>query len=433
MRLTLAAFLLCLPLLRGWSQTYCFDGRDKEAIQVLPADTYTSERGYGWDMAQVVMNARAVETATYRLSPCVRYFSVALPDGNYRIRLTLGNHKKAACVTVRAEARRLIAENIPIQKGKFVELNLIVNKRDDIIRFADGKTDRVRTKTTKGTKLVWDEKLTLEINSDVEVLCSMTVTPAPEVPTLWLCGNSTVVDQESEPWASWGQMIPRWLTDGIAVANYAESGESATSFIAEKRLQKILTLMKPGDYICMEFGHNDQKEQYSGSGPYYSFAYALKQFVDAARSKGGIPIFITPTQRRIFDADGTIVETHGQYPEAMRWVARDLQVPLIELHEMTRTFFETLGVEGSKSALVHYPKGTFPGQEQPLTDNTHFNAYGAYEVAKMVVAGIRELPLGLKDFIRGDCPQFSPSAPDDVTTFRWPYSPYMEMTKPAGN
>lgn len=415
------------------AQTYCFDGSDRNAIQVLPTDTYSVERGYGFDMQQVLARAQSSQTDVYRLSPYIHYFSVAVPDGNYLVTIVVGNRRRPASTTLRAEARRLLAEDVTTRKGEYRTLCFAVNKRDDVIRLPEGRTDHVRTKTTHGTKLVWDEKLTIEINSDQEVLRSIQITPAPQLPTLWLCGNSTVVDQECEPWASWGQMIPRWLTADIAVANYAESGESATSFLAEKRLQKILTMMKPGDYICMEFGHNDQKEHYSGSGAYYNFAYALKQFVDAARQHGATPIFITPTQRRSFSPEGKIQETHGDYPDAMRWVARDQQVPLIELHDMTRDFFEALGEEGSKQALVHYPQGTFPGQSSALADNTHFNAYGAYQVAKMVVTGIRSLPLELSSFIRTDFPDYAPAHPDDPASFRWPYSPYIEMTKPAGN
>ena len=159
----------------------------------------------------------------------------------------------------------------------------------------------------------------------------------------------------------------------------------------------------------------------------------MKQFVDAAREKNVRPIFITPTQRRFFDENGRIKETHDNYPEAMRWVAKDLKVPVIELHEMTRTFYETLGVEGSRKAFVQYPAGTFPGQDKNLEDNTHFNAYGAYEIAKMVVNGIIELQLPITEFLRPEAVQYSPSKPDDVDSFRWPYSPFLEMTKPAGN
>ena len=434
MKKLLFAFILILNgATPSWSQTFSFDGREKNAIQVNPTDTFTTERGYGYDFREVVEKARNMQTETYQLAPFITYFSVKVPDGNYRVTVTLGNKKKKACTTVRAEARRLYVENAETKKGEFKTYTFTVNKRDDIIRTPDNKQSYVRTKSKGGKELVWDDCLTLEFNGNVPALSSIQITPAEDAHTIWLCGNSTVVDQDCEPWASWGQMIPRWFSDKVAIANYAESGETATSFLAEGRLKKMLTLMKEGDYLMIEFGHNDQKEKYLGSGAFYNFAYALKQFVDAAREKNVRPIFITPTQRRFFDENGRIKETHDNYPEAMRWVAKDLKVPVIELHEMTRTFYETLGMEGSRKAFVQYPAGTFPGQDKNLEDNTHFNAYGAYEIAKMVVNGIIELQLPIAEFLRPEAVQYSPSKPDDVDSFQWPYSPFLEMTKPAGN
>ena len=183
----------------------------------------------------------------------------------------------------------------------------------------------------------------------------------------------------------------------------------------------------------MEFGHNDQKEKRPGSGAFYNYAYALKQFVDEARAKGATPVFVTPTQRRQFDEAGKIRETHANYPEAMRWVAKDLNVPVIELHDMTRTFFETLGVEDSKRALVHYPAHTYPGQQKAFEDNTHFNPYGAYEISKMVVEGMKELRLPPVDHLRDDYTPFSPSSPDDWRTFHWNDTPFIDIVKPDGN
>ena len=117
----------------------------------------------------------------------------------------------------------------------------------------------------------------------------------------------------------------------------------------------------------------------------------------------------------------------------MRAEAQREKVPVIELHNMTRTFFETLGYEGSTRALVHYAAHTFPGQEQPLADNTHFNPYGAYEVAKMVVEGIRQLGLPLAAHLRSDWRDYSPDNPDNPDTFVWYAAPIFETAKPDGN
>jgi lysophospholipase L1-like esterase len=415
------------------AQTYSFDGRDKTAVQVKPDDVFTPARGYGYDFLAVIEEAKKAQNDTFHLSDGIFYFSCALPDGNYRVTVTLGSKKVKGSTTIRAESRRLFVQNAVTKKGEFKSYSFVVNKRNTTIVMPDGKTDRVRIKKREETKMNWDDKLTIEVNGDAPALSSVKIEPANDVPTLWLCGNSTVVDQDCEPWASWGQMITRWFTDQVAVANYAESGETATSFIGAGRLKKIVSLMKPGDYIFMEFGHNDQKEKRPGSGAFYNYAYALKQFVDEARSKGVTPIFITPTQRRSFDKEGKIQETHANYPEAMRWVAKDLGVQVIELHDMTRMFYETLGVEGSKHALVHYPAGTYPGQAKAFEDNTHFNPYGAYEISKMVVMGMKQLDLPVLQHLRGDFELFSPSEPDDWKVFHWNDSPFIDIVKPDGN
>lgn len=433
MKKLLTLFALGAAFVTASAQTYSFDGRDKSAIQVKPTDTFSAEKGYGYDFQYVIDAARQAQNDTYRLSDGIFYFSVAVPDGNYRVTVTLGSAKRAANTTVRAESRRLFVQNAVTKKKEFKTYSFVVNKRNTIIQLPDGKTDRVRIKKREEGKLNWDDKLTIEVNGDAPAISSIQIEPANDVPTLWLCGNSTVVDQDYEPWASWGQMIPRWFTDQVAVANYAESGETATSFIGAGRLKKIVSLMKEGDYIFMEFGHNDQKEKRPGSGARYNYAYALKQFVDEARAKGAIPVFVTPTQRRSFDKAGKIQETHADYPDAMRWVAKDLGVHLIELHDMTRTFFETLGVEDSKRALVHYPAGTYPGQAKAFEDNTHFNPYGAYEIAQMIVEGMKALDLPVVQYLRPDFTSFDPAQPDDWKTFHWNDGPFIDTVKPDGN
>ena len=231
------------------AQVYSFDGRDKDAIQVKPTDVFTPEKGYGYDFQHVIDEARKSQNDTYKLSDGIFYFSVAVPDGNYKVTVTLGSKKAKGNTTVRAESRRLFVQNAETRKGEFKTYSFIVNKRNTIINMPDGKTDRVRIKKREETKMNWDDKLTIEVNGDAPAVSSISIEPADNVPTLWLCGNSTVVDQDYEPWASWGQMITRWFTDDVAVANYAESGETATSFIGAGRLKKIVSLMKEGDYI----------------------------------------------------------------------------------------------------------------------------------------------------------------------------------------
>lgn len=413
-RILAAACLLSLPAasLLTEAQERVFD-----LTKAQPA--YTDSQGYGYD---------------FNLSPSKKgspyYFSVKVPDGNYLVTVTLGSKKHSAVTTVRAESRRLMVENCSTRKRQFKTFSFIVNKRSPRIN----EKERVRLKEREWDYLDWDDRLSLEFNGVNPSVKSITITPDTTATTIFLCGNSTVVDQNREPWSSWGQMITRWFGPSIAISNHAESGLTAGSFLAQNRLDKILTMMRPGDYVFCEFGHNDQKEHRPGDGAWYNFQYNLKKFIDQVRQKQGIIVFLTPTQRRRFDDSKTkIMETHGDYPDAMRDVARREKVPVIELHDMTRTFFETLGFENSKRALVHYPANTFPNQTKPLADNTHFNPYGAYEIAKMVVMGMKQLQLPVVSGLRTDWKDYDPQHPDDFQTFVWYPAPFVTAQKPAGN
>lgn len=357
--------------------------------------------------------------------------NIEVPDGNYKVTIVLGSKKKAGNTVVRAENRRLMVDEVATKKGQFKTVEFVVNKRTPEIE----KGKRVKVKDREKNYNTWDNAINLEFTGAAPAVKEVKIERDTTATTIFLCGNSTVVDQPYEPWASWGQMIPRWFGPEVAISNNAESGLTAGSFLGSYRLDKILTMMKKGDYVICEFGHNDQKEKMAGAGAWYNFSYNLKVFIDKVRAKGGNIIFVTPTQRRRFD-DAThskILETHGDYPDAMRAVAKREGVPVIELHDMTRTFFETLGYENSKKALVHYPANTFPGQDKPLADNTHFNPYGAYEIAKMVVMGMKQLNLPIVKYLRSDWKDFNPAQPDDYNKFVWYNSVQQDVTKPDGN
>lgn len=440
-------FTFCLlGISSSQAQTFNFslDGRDRQAQLLTPADIYTKEKGYGFDFVNIVKESTLIDAKFKKedrgtSSTAPFFLSVNVPDGNYKVTVTLGNKKAAGNTVIRAESRRLFVEDLQTKKGEYKTVSFIVNKRNTDIWGNDKNgefkvIDRVKIKDREKVKLNWDDKLTIEVTGEAPACSSIAIEPAPaNIPTLFLCGNSTVVDQDFEPWTSWGQIFTNWLDGQVAVANYAESGESAGSFISQNRLKKILSLAKEGDYIFVEFGHNDQKAKAAGSGAWYDFSRNLKIFIDEARSKKATIVFITPTQRRRFDDSNRIMETHGDYPDAMRAVAKREGVPVIELHDMTRTFFETLGVEDSKRSLVHYPANTYPGQDKKLEDNTHFNPYGAYEISKMVVMGIRQLNLPIASHIRPDFQPFDPARPDSFTTFHWIKGPFTEVNKPDGN
>lgn len=386
-----------------------------------PQPVYSDSIGYGYDIV--------APPAPKAKNPQPFFFSVRVPDGNYRVTVELGNKKRAAETTVRAESRRMMVEKCVTKKGATEKFSFMVHKRTPEI--AGG--GKVRIKPGEVGSMTWDDKLTLEFNGAAPSVKSVSVERDDTPVTLFLCGNSTVVDQGREPWASWGQMFPRWFDDSVCVANYGESGLTASSFMAQKRLDKILSMIKPGDYVFCEFGHNDEKEKGPGTGAWYHYTVALKKFVDLVRAKEGNIIFCTPTQRRFFEKDGTLRNTHGDFPAAMRAVAQRENVPLIDLNADTKVLFETMGSEGSKHLLVHYALGTFPWQNKAFADNTHFNPFGAYEVAKLVVMGLKRMDSPLVKRLRSDWHDFSPAQPDDWKTFYWPQSPLYDGRKPDGN
>ena len=413
MKKNLFLMLAMLPAM-AIAQTFDFD-------MTKPQPVYNDEVGYGYDL---------LPAPTKKTPNDPFYFSVKVDDGNYRVKVVLGSKQKAGETTVRAEGRRLMLHNVATKKGKTETFEFIVNKRTPRI---DDKT-RVRIKEREKDYLTWDDKLTLEFNGDAPAVQSIHIERDAQCPTVYLCGNSTVVDQNNEPWASWGQMITRWFGPEVAISNHAESGLTARTFLGSGRLDKILTTLKKGDYVVVEFGHNDEKEKKPGDGAWYHYVYNLKIFVDQVRAKGATIIFCTPTQRRAFTDDGkSIVNTHGDFPAAMRSVAEREHVPVIDLNGMTTQMYLAMGVEDSKRLLVHYPANSFPGQDKALADNTHFNPFGAYEVAKCVVMGMKQLQLPLVQYLRADWQDFDPARPDDWQTFKWAPARNADLVKPDGN
>ena len=422
-------FLLALALLAATTataQTYRFDFTDakqskpKEGyIRVTKDDVYTPAKGYGYDLHQV--------PAPGSNEPF--FFSVDVPDGNYLVTAVVGNKRSAGETTLRGESRRLFYENVPTKKGEFKTCSFVINKRDTII----SDKEVVKIKNGEKYKLNWDNKLTIECNGTQPQLAYLEIERIEDCPTVYICGDSTVVDQDNEPWASWGQMIPRFFTDQVSFANYAESGERMDTFIGRGRLKKILSQIKKGDWLFIEFGHNDMKIKGPGKGAFYSYMTNLKEFIDEARTRGAYPVLLTPTSRRFFDDEGHVINTHEDYPEAMKFIAERENVPLIDLNQMTKTLYEALGVEPSKHAFVQYPAGTYPGQTEDLKDNTHFNTYGAYEIAKCVIEGMKELNLPLVEYIREDYQSYNPANPDSFESFRWNDSPFTKLEKPEGN
>lgn len=392
---------------------------------IKSAVAYNANLGYGFD-ANSVSNVNINSNSFSTTKPT--YFSVKVPEGNYQIEVVLANNEIPSNVTIKAESRRLMLREFPMQKGQKITKTFNVNVRSIKI---DDQTN-INLKDREKEIFNWDDKLTLEFLGEVSIQ-SIKITPKDNLTVVYLAGDSTVTDQDVEPWASWGQFITNYFDDTVVVANYAYSGSSLSSFKGANRLKKILSQIKKGDYLFVEFGHNDEKIKGEGNGAWGSYSELLKEFVQSAKDKGAIPVLVTPTQRRFFNENGTLKETHGEFPAAMRAVAQKNNIALIDITKMTTVLYEAWGDEVSRKAFVQYPANTFPGQEKALDDNTHFNSFGANEIALCVLKGIRELDIPLQKQIKKETPDYNPNKPNFISSWTLPMSARFEIAKPDGN
>ena len=432
---TLVVTLLSFSKVLSQTTSYKFDFGDgksaKGYTKVLSSDVYSSSKGYGFDLGSVVSSidrkGKDPLTSDFITSDKPFYFSVNVPEGNYNVTITFGDLKEATSSTVKAESRRLMLENIVTKPGEFVIKTFTINRKDKQIN----SSETVKLKDRELSKLDWDDKLTFEFNNTKPAITGLEIAKAKEEVTVFLCGNSTVVNQDDEPWASWGQMIPNFFKAGVSIANHAESGLTLGSFMGSKRLEKIMSVIKPGDYLFVEFGHNDQKEKGPNDGAWKSYTQRLKFFINEAKRIGAIPVIVTSTARRSFDSTGKIFNSLGDFPAAARKAAAEEGVALIDLNVMSSQFYESLGAEESKKAFVHYPANSYPNQTKALADNTHFNPYGAYELAKCIIEGIKLNKLGLTHYLKDPTTTFNPSKPD--TDWHWHESLRSNVVKPDGN
>ena len=390
--------------------------------QVSATTMYSKELGYGFEPGATVTGVDRGGSDKLRSDFCTSdkpfFFSVTLGEGNYNVTLLLGDAAGETVTTVKAELRRLMLEKVKTGPGEFQAPTFTVNVRTPRIVGGGEVKLKDREKTTEAW--AWDEKLTLEFNNTRPCICALEITKADESPTVYLLGDSTVCDQPLEPYNSWGQMLTRFFRPGIAVASHAESGESMKSSLGARRLVKVMSTMKAGDYLILQYGHNDMKEKGEGIGAFTSYKADLKRFIAETRKRGGIPVLVTSMHRRTFDAEGRITNSFGDYPEAVRQTAKEENVPLIDLNAMSKMFYEALGPERSKLA---FKEG----------DGTHHNNYGSYELAKCIVEGIKANKLGIVKYLTNDVPPFDPSRPDPVDTFIMPPSPQLADVKPLGN
>jgi lysophospholipase L1-like esterase len=221
--------------------------------------------------------------------------------------------------------------------------------------------------------------------------------------TIYLVGDSTMAEKKSDkrPETGWGEFLQQhFKTKKVRVENHAMNGRSTRTFIEEKRWQTILEKLQPGDYVFIEFGHNDQPKEKASHTPPADFRNNLIRFVNETREKKANPILLTPVMRRRFDNKGEFFDTHFEYPDLMRAVAKELNVPLIDMQRKSERVIKQYGVENSRKLFLQLKPGEHPNYPKGVEDNTHFSPLGAELMAAEAVAGLRELKIDLVKFLK---------------------------------
>ncbi|PRZ09588.1 fibronectin type 3 domain-containing protein [Isoptericola sp. CG 20/1183] len=367
----------------------------------VDADTaYTAENRLGFVDASVVTatdnggaNALRGDFVTTDGGQLV----VDLPNGDYTVDLVAGDAEGATDIAITAEQMAKVQQT-ERAAGEYLEMQFDI--------------------------ALVDSQLNLDVTGSAANLNALTITRADareagDQPTVFVTGDSTVqtYDPYWAPQAGWGQMIERYLSDDVVVDNHAIGGRSSKNFISQGRLDTVLKQIKPGDYLYVQFGHNDNSygvdDRWAAPGDYYWY---LHTFVEGAVQRGAQPIIVTPVSRRSFDADtGQFNVSFPDYVQAATDVAAATGAPLVDLSASSRAYLDEIGPEAAKSVFLHVPAGVYPNRPDGTTDDTHFQEYGAIQMARLVALDTAELDVPLAEqVVDAEPPADVPAAPAGV-------------------
>jgi lysophospholipase L1-like esterase len=347
-------------------------------------DVYSIERAHGFDFG------------TQPGGEPPFFFSVAVPEGNYRVTVTLGDPARATDTTIRTESGRVMAVGIRTTPGDFVTRTFHANVRRPELppppRNAPGGSRVHMFLAGEPEARQWDEKLTIEFNGFSPRVASIEIVKDDAAPTLFVAGDSTVGDPRRGPGGNWPTQLCQFLKPGIVVCNSAEGGETSKSFITGYRFDKVLSQMKAGDFLLVQFGHNDSKPQWpqSYTEPATSFKAYLGVYLAETRRRGATLVLVTPMERR------SNQDTVGPWARAMREFAAVHGVPLIDQWAMSKQLWTALG----------------PDVGTTFADQTHLSGYGGYLLAKNIVRGIKAGGPELAEFVADDYVDMDPAHPE---------------------
>lgn len=212
--------------------------------------------------------------------------------------------------------------------------------------------------------------------------------------TVYIAGDSTAADKyaTAAPETGWGMALPFLLGRHLRVSNHAVNGRSSKSFIDEGLLAPILRAIRPGDLLLVQFGHNDEKtaDPTRYTEPWTTYQECLGRYVEGAADRGARPVLLTSVERRRYDAAGNALATHGDYPAAMRALAADLRIPVLDIQAASLALWQRMGAEATKAYFNWLRPGESPNYPDGVSDNTHFRPPGAIAVARMVARALRD-------------------------------------------
>lgn len=377
-------------------------GKASDGYTKVPADCiYSDHTGFGFDFGSkptgVARDADDpshdgfVTTSSYPI-----LFSVKVPEGNYRITVTLGDGQGESHTTIRTEAGHLMAADVATEAGKFVRRTFIANVRRPTLppppMNAPGGSIVHMFLAGEDQAICWDDRLMIEFNGSRPCVDAIEISPADDVPTLFTAGDSTVGDPRRGPGGNWPTQMCQFFKPEIAVCNSAEGGETSKSFVTGQRMDKVLSQMKKGDFLLVQFAHNDQKQQWpqTYTEPQTTYKAYLRVMLAETRRRGATMVLVTPMERR---DNGDSV---GPYARAMRELAEEEKIPLVDQWAMSKELWSALGTNVNSA----------------FGDQTHLNGYGGYLLSKVVVTGIKRSVPELAKYVVEDFKEIDTGHPD---------------------
>ncbi|WP_179090149.1 GDSL-type esterase/lipase family protein [Paenibacillus sp. FSL H8-0548] len=367
-------------------------------VRVDSSSAYSSELAYGFaDISKVSWGDRSTADAlrTDYAAPGDTSFNVDLPYGDYSITVVSGDSQEAAHVGMVVEMIQKVATTA-VASGSFME-------RSFTLSMVDGQMNMFFTGTAP------------KINS--LIITKLPERTANTVPNVFLAADSTVSSYgaSAKPQAGWGQMISRFFTSDVNFVNRAIGGRSSKSFIVEGRLDSLLQELRPGDYMFVQFGHNDasidNEARYASVPDYKNY---LKLYINGARQRGATPILVTTVTMRYFDQEGKAIPSFVDYVNATKEVAVEMNAPLVDLSALSVAYLNLIGPETSKLVYLHVPAAIYSAFPDGLIDNVHFQEFGAIQIARLVAGAVKQLDIPLAGLVTDVTIPPVPSVPQNV-------------------